>query len=89
MSGRETRAATSPRGRKLGGMLLRNTDAVLLPEREARAGQALAIAFPLIRLAGSASTPCLADIVARRSGIRSLRDRVRVALNEYDNARVK
>ena len=50
MSGREVRAATSRRERRLGGPLLRGTDAVLLPERETRAGQALAIAFPLIRL---------------------------------------
>ena len=37
-------------GGRRGGALLRGADAVLLPERETRTGQVLAIAFPLIRL---------------------------------------
>jgi len=50
MSGRKTRSATSRRGRRRGGALLRGADAVLLPERETRAGETLATAFPRIGL---------------------------------------
>jgi len=50
MSGRETRSAPSRRWRRRGGALLGGADAAILPEREIRAGQALAIAYALIRL---------------------------------------